>query len=316
MLPTTSQVHYDGILQNVSIKYKNGMYIGNDVAPVISVDFQSDNYYVFSKADEFRDTANYRAPGTQSVRDGFTLSTDNYNCKEIAISTQLTDETRANADRVLRMETSKTNFVTNKILLKQETLAEATFMTTGNWAYSSTPGTLWSTLATSTPVEDIQSAIQSVETGNGYKVNTMILSKNVWNVLKFHPEITALLRTDATKKVRVDDLKYLFELDNIYIGSATKNTALPGATASYSQIWSKDVWLGYVNPNPGLEEASAVYTFSWNYLNSRGGEPLGVRGVRRWRDENVHSDIIEAYQNYDMKIVGSDLGYVLEGVIA
>ena len=120
MTPTTSQVHYDQILGNVSILYKNGEFIGDQIAPVMPVTFRSDHYYVFSKADEFRDTAQYRAPGTSSNRDGFGLSTDSYECKEIAQSTRLEDETRANADAVLRIESAKTRFVTNKISLKNE----------------------------------------------------------------------------------------------------------------------------------------------------------------------------------------------------
>ena len=98
MTPTTSQVHYDQILGNVSILYKNGEFIGDQIAPVIPVTFRSDHYYVFSKADEFRDTAQYRAPGTSSNRDGFGLSTDSYECKEIAQSTRL--ESAANGQGV------------------------------------------------------------------------------------------------------------------------------------------------------------------------------------------------------------------------
>jgi len=316
MRPTTSQVHYDSMLQNVSILYKNGMYIAGNIAPVIPVKFQSDYYYIFSKADEFRDTAEYRAPGTSSNRDGFGLSNDSYKCREIAQSTQLEDETRANADSVLRIESNKTRFVTNKIELKYEVLTETLFMTTSNWANSATPSVLWDVYATSDPITDIETAIDAVESGNGYSANTMILAKNVWKKLKHHPKLLARLSNDTKRILTIQDLRDIFDIPNIYIGQATKNTANQGQTASYSPIWSKDVWIGYITPTPGLEEATAVYTFSWDYTGSSSGEPIGVRGTRRWRDENIHSDIIEAYQSFDQKIVGSDLGYVLEGVIS
>ena len=317
MRPTHSQVHYDGILQNVSILYKNGEYIGDNIAPVIPVEFQSDNYYIFSKADEFRDTANYRAPGTSSSRDGFSLSTDSYKCREIAQSTRLEDETNANADKVLRIESAKTRFVTNKIALKHEILTETLFMTTSNWDNSATPSVLWDDYTNSDPITDIETAIDTVETGNGYSANTIIIAKDVWKKLKHHPQLIGRLSNDTTRILSLDDLRRIFDFENIYIGKASKNTAQQGQTASYSAIWSGDVWIGYINPNPGLEEASAVYTYSWDYTGSRGGEPSGfVRGVRRWRDENIHSDIIEAYQSFDQKITGSDLGYVLEACIS
>jgi hypothetical protein len=317
MTPTTRDVHYDQILGNISILYKNANYIGDKIAPVIPVTFRSDHYYVFSKADEFRDTAQYRAPGTSSNRDGFGLSTDSYECKEIAQSTKLEDETRANADAVLRIETAKTRFVTNKIALKNEVLLEALYMTTGNWDNSATPSVLWDDYDDSQPITDFETAIDAVESGHGLTCNTFVLAKNVWKKLKHHPQLIGRLSNDTTRILSLDDLRKLFDIEYIHIGKATKNTAQIGQTASYSAIWSKDVWVGYINQNPGLEEVSASYTYSWDYTNSPGGEPEGaVRGVRRWRDENVHSDIIEAYQSFDHKITASDLGYVIEGAIS
>lgn len=316
MRPTTAQVHQDAILQNVSIRYKNGLYIADNISPVIPVAKRSDYYYIFDKADEFRDTAEYRAPGTSSNRDGFGLSTEQYQCREIAQSTRLEDETRANADAVLDIEGAKTRFVTNKIMLKWEILTEALFMTTGNWGSSTTPSVLWDVYDTSDPITDIETAIDTVETGHGYNANTMIISKNVWKKLKHHPKLIARLSNDTTRILSVNDLKKIFDIPNIHIGSATKNTAIQGATASYSPIWDKDVWIGYITPTPGLEEATAVYTYVWDYTGSSGGELQGTRGIRRWRDENIHSDIIEGYQSFDQKITGSSLGYVLEACIS
>lgn len=316
MKPTTSQVHYPGILQNVSILYKNADYIADMLSPTIPVTFQKDHYYEFSRADEFRNSAAYRAPGTSSQRDGFGLSTDSYSTKEIAISTILEDETRANADKVLRMEAAKTRFVTNKILLKHEIDTEAKLMTTSNWGGSTTPSVLWDDGDNSDPITDIETGIDAVESGHGLKANTMVIAKNLWKVMKHHPMLIGRLSNDKTRILSLDDLRQLFEIDRIFIGSASKNTANEGQTASYSPIWSKDMWIGHVNMNPGKEEASAMYTFSWDYTGSKGGEPKGIRGVRRWRDENIHSDVIEAYQSYDQKITGSGLGYVIEGAIS
>lgn len=315
MRPTSSNVHYNQILQNVSIRYKNGMYIGESIAPVIPVQKDSDNYYIFSKADDFRDTAKYRAPGTSSRQDGFSLSTDSYKTREIAISTKLEDEVRKNSDSVLNIEVTKTNYVTKKIFLRHEILTEALFMTTGNWDNSATPSDLWDDYNNSDPITDIETAIDTVETGNGYPANSIIIAKNVWKKLKHHPAILAKLPNDTQRVTTIQDLKDIFGFEKIFIGEATKNTAKQGQTASYSPIWSKDVWVGYITDIPGIEEASATYTFSWDYTGSNAGEPIGIRGTRQWREEKIHSDIIEAYQSFDQKITGSDLGYVIEGCI-
>lgn len=317
MNPTLSNVHHETMLQNITIAYRNQIYIADGIAPVIPVQKQSDYYYIFDRASELRDTAGYRSPGTSSNRDGFTLSEAKYSTKEIAQSTQLEDEVDANADRVLNIRLNKTRFVTNKILLKHEILTEAKLMTTGNWANSATPTVLWSDYDASDPISDIETAISTIEDATGYAPNTMVMAKNVWKILKHHPQLLARLSNDSLRVLKINELSLIFdELEYIYIGKASKNTSEQGITASYSNIWSKDVWIGYVNKNPGLESPSAIYTFGWDYTGSRGGEPIGIGGVRRWRDENIHSDIIEAYKSYDQKITGSDLGYVLEAVIA
>lgn len=311
MRPTRSQIHHDGILQNISIMYKNLKYIGEDIAPVVPVTFDSDYYYEFSKGDFYRDTADYRAPGTPSNRDGFATSTTKYDCKEIAQSTTLSDEDRARADAVLRIETSKTNFCVEKIRLKHEITAEALFMTTGNWDNSATPTNTWDDYNNSDPVNDIETAIDALE-----YCNTFVCAKDVWKKLKHHPALLAKLSNNTKRILTPGDFQELFDIEYIHIGKAKKNTETQGQTASLSDIWTKDCWFGYVNKAPGLEEPTATYTFSWDYSNSKGEELPGIRGVRRWRDENVHSDIIEAYQSFDMKVVGSDLGYVIENAIA
>lgn len=315
MNPTTTAVHYPQILQNLSIRHKNGEFIGDMIAPVIPVSFASDYYYEFSKADDLRDTADYRAPGTSSNRDGFTLSQTQYSCKEIAQSTQLEDETKANADAILNLEMAKTRFVTNKIMLKHEVLTESKLMTTGNWTSSNTPTIKWNNYDSSDPLTDLRTAFTTIKGYCPYGANTMVLGYDVWECMKYHPVLVGRLSNDTTRILTIDNLKYMFGVDKVLIGMASKNTSRRGVTASYSDIWTKDIWIGYVNPTPGIEEPSALYTFSWDYSNSRNNEPMGIRGVRKWRDENIHSWIIEAYQSLDQKITGADYGYVLEAVI-
>jgi hypothetical protein len=311
MNPTSNAVHNDVVLENVSIKYKNGLYIADKLAPMVRVKNQSDKYYIFDKRDSLSDLAAKRQEGTSSNREGFRLSTDSFKCEEIALSTTLSDEARDNADSVLRLETAKTNFVTDKILLRWEVLAAGIMTTSTNWANSSTPTYLWDDNGVnSSPITDIENAIDAVEAGTGHRVNKMVISKDVYKVLKHHPEIIGRMANDTMRIATLQTLRDIFDIEDIMIGDASKNTANKGQTASYSKIWTKDVWLGVVADAPALETPSALYTFVWP--RDRGQ----IRGVRRWRDEDVHSDIIEAFMNFDMKVTGSDMGYLLEAVIS
>ena len=44
--PTVSDVHTNAAMANVSIAFRNGMYIAEQVAPVVPVTKKSDFYYV------------------------------------------------------------------------------------------------------------------------------------------------------------------------------------------------------------------------------------------------------------------------------
>ena len=309
MTPTHNDVHIDQIMTNLSIAYRNGMYIAEQVFPYVNVKKQSDKFYIFTKGDWFRNTAKKRAPGGRSEGSGFSLSDDTYYCEEVAEHTLLADETKDNADSVLNIEANKVNFVTDKILLEYEARIETMCMTTSNWDNSATPANLWDDYDNSYPLSDIETGIDAIEDTSGKMANTMILSNDVWKKLKHHPELLDRMPVTGMRSATLDVLRSLTGIDKILVGRAIKNTTDLGLTASYSRVWSGDVWIGHVAPAPALDTPSAGYTFVW----PRDGK---IRGVRRWRDEDHHSDKIEAFMCYDEKITGSDLGYVLEACIS
>ena len=309
-LPTHNDVHIDQIMTNISIAYRNGYYIADQVFPLVNVKKQSDKYFVFTKGDWFRNTAKKRAPGGRSEGSGFRLSDGSYYCEEVAEHTLLEDETRDNADSVLNYETNKVNFVTDKILLELEERIEKMCMTTTNWDNYSTPTNLWSDYDNSDPLADIETAIDTIEGISGRLANTMVISNDVWKKLKHHPQLLDRMPVTGLRSATIDILKALTGIDKILIGRSLVNTAVEGqATDVFARIWSKDVWVGHVAAAPALDTPSAGYTFVW----PRDGQ---IRGVRRWRDEDHHSDKIEAFMCYDDKVTGSDLGYVLDAVIA
>lgn len=311
MQPTPRQAHVDAVLSNISIAYKNRLYIADDVFPVVRVGKQSDKYYTFPLGEWFRDEAKRRAPGSPSEGGGFPLSTDTYFAEERAYHTVLDDETRDNADAVLAIETAKTNFVTEKILIWLERLVADLCFTAANWGSSTTlSGTdQWSDYDNSDPVANLETAIDTVEDATGQLANTVAIGKAVWRKLKHHPQLLDRLPTTGLKTATVDTLKALLGVDRVLIGNALHNNAKRGAANSLTQIWGKHVWVGHVAPSPGRMVPSAGYAFCW----PRNGQ---LRGVRRWRYEDGHADKIEAFQSLDAKVTGTDLGYVIRDAVA
>lgn len=319
MQPRTRDVHVDKILTNISIAFRNRMYIADMIFPDVRVEYQSDKYYIFPLEEWFRDEAQKRAPGGRSVGGGFPLSTDSYFAEEIAYHTLLEDEVKQNADAVLRMEAAKTNFVTEKIFLNREIKVSDIVFDSANWENSVTlSGTdQWDDYDNSDPIDDLETAIDTVEEETGQLVNTIVMGREVWRGLKHHPQLLDRLPLTGLKTATLQTLTALLADQGdeqiqlrVLVGAARKNDNARGATdQSLTPIWGKHCWIGHVAPSPGREIPSAGYNFVW----PDNGQ---VRGVRRWRDEDHHSDKIEAFTRFDQKVTGKALGYLIEDAVS
>src|SRR3989304_1871939 len=101
MKPTSSDVHVNAPLTNISVAYLQAAenYISDKVFPVVPVAKQSDRFFKYGKDDWFRDDARERAPATESAGGGFTLdNTPNYYARVFAFHKDVDDQLRANAD--------------------------------------------------------------------------------------------------------------------------------------------------------------------------------------------------------------------------
>ncbi|NBR70500.1 MAG: hypothetical protein EBT75_00125 [Proteobacteria bacterium] len=84
--PTSSQVHVDAILTNISVAYmqQQANFIASRVFPIVPVSKQSDKFFTYTKNDWFRDEAQRRADATESAGGGYGLSTDTYQARTSA----------------------------------------------------------------------------------------------------------------------------------------------------------------------------------------------------------------------------------------
>jgi len=303
--PVKQSVYIDKALTNISIAYRNRSYIWDQIFPAVRVDKESGKYWVFTQGDWFRDEAAVRAPGDEAPKSGFTLSTSSYNCEEYALATDLPDRTLDNADAALRLRVSKTEFVTDKILLRMERQLASEIFTTGIWGTDNTTATDWDDTTNSTPIEDVMTAIDTIALATGIEPNTLVLGREVWKALKVHPDIKDVIKYTQKAIPTPDLLAQIWDLERVLIGRAIYNSAAEGATPSYSAVWGKHALVCHVAPNPGLMTPSAGYTFL--------ARPFRVR---RWRDDAKEAEIIEASIIVDFVVTGSGLGYFFSSIVS
>src|SRR5690349_9235444 len=120
--PPSSSVHVDYALTNMSVAYMQdeSTYISTKIFPVVASEHQSNKYYVYTKNDWFRDEAQVRGEGEESAGSGYTVSTNSFNCPVYSVHKDVPDQVLQNADAAIRPLYDATEFVTQRLLLRQE----------------------------------------------------------------------------------------------------------------------------------------------------------------------------------------------------
>lgn len=310
--PTSSDVHVDAVLTNVSTAYiqDHNNFVASQVFAPVRVAKQTDKYFTYTKADWFRDEAALRADGTESQGSGYGLSTATYSADVYALHKDVGDQARDNADAGIDLDRDATEFVTQRLLLRHEMEFAATAFTTGIWdtdiAGASLSSGTWEN-PLSDPVGDVDLGRSTIQGATGFTPNTLVVGYNVHLRLKNHPDIVDRFKYTSSQSITNDIIARVLDVDRYLVCMAVKNTAAEGAAGVYAPVMdTNDALLCYANPSPSLLAPSAGYTFVWQ--GTSGGLGADV-GVSRFRMDHLKADRIEAEMAWDTKIVGTDLGY-------
>lgn len=324
MNPTQNKIHVNRPLTMMSVAYmqEQANFIANQAAPIIPVDHKSDEYYVFEKEDLFRDEAEERAPGTESVGGEHKLGTDTYRCKPYSFHEDVTDQDRANQDEGIDLDQEAVELVTHKLLIRREKAWNSKFFKPGVWgnqlvgvAGAPAGGQFrrWDDYVNSDPRTQFKGAQSRLLSTTGRKGNTLILHYDVKEALIDHP--TFIERTKYTSKdsITPEMIARYFDVERVLIAQAIENRAAKGVAADMGFIAGKHALLAYVAPKAGKRTPSAMYTFTWKYAPISPKE--GVR-IKKFRMESIESDRVEGTQNWDDKIICSDMGYFFQDAIS
>lgn len=313
--PTSSQVHVDAILTNISVAYmqQQANFVASRVFPIVPVSKQSDKFFTYTKNDWFRDEAQRRADATESAGGGYGLSTDSYQCDVFAFHKDIGDQTRANADAPIQVDREAAEFVTSRLMLKMETQFVSTFFKTGVWGTDNTPSNLWSDYTSSDPLNDVENAKRAILATTGFEPNTLLLGYDVFKTLKNHPDLVDRIKYTSSQVITEGLMASLFDVPRVMVAKAVKATNNEGGTAAYDFTHGKNALLCYSAPSAGLLQPSAGYVMSWTGVSQGLGQTIGTSRIRM---EQFKADRIESEVSFDMKVIGADLGYFFSAVVS
>ena len=312
--PSLGDVHVNVALSNISVAYlqDQSVFVADQVFPIIPVQSQSNVYYKFTKSDFFRDEARRRAPGSETAGGGFTLSTGQYACEITGWHQDISDPLRANADSVLGLDRAVTEQVTRKLLIRRERQWASTYFNTGLWGTDITPATKWD-VSTSNPLADVEVGKVKILQNTGFAPNTLVLSPNVFSSLRYNPAIRDQFKYTSADSINLQMMARYFNIDKVLVVNAVYDAGVEGdASPTMSFVVGKHALLCYTPDSPGLMTPAAGYTFAWNGYT---GASAGTR-IKKFRMENLASDRIEGEMAFDLRLIGSDLGYFLNAVVS
>lgn len=318
-LPDLSTTHIDVPLTDISIAYQQAdeTYISRQIIPEVKTDKKSNIYFKFPKGTFFRDEAAPRAPATETVRGGFTVETERFECNVWSFGHDVSDQQLANVDAPLDRLRSATNLVTQRMLIRQEVDFRDKFFKSGIWDHNKTGGTdftKWSNYTDSNPIEDIAYARSQMQRTTAKTPNVAVMGWDVFRILQHHPDVVDRMKYTTQSIAEADSLATLFGIKKILVGQSIINTAKEGQADNWERIYGNNMCLYYVADAPAIEEPSAGYRFRWSGISDSGDANTQI-GITRIDQPNTRAIRIESQEAWDNKVVGTDLGYFMSDCI-
>jgi hypothetical protein len=296
----------DPVLTNLALGYTNNELVGERLMPFVPVDKETSKLPKFGK-EAFKLYNTERALRAESNR---------INPEGIGSIDLVTDEHdieypidyRESAEAAFPLEAHGTNVTQGVIQLRREKMIADMAQNPANYPAGNkialAGNSQFSSKATSDPLGVVEDGKDAIRAKTGKRPNTMVLGALALKSLRFHPQLTDLIKYTSKGIVRLDALRELFEIPNIYVGEAIYSSDAD----VFSDVWLDNIILAYVPQAPaqqGMERN--VYEPSFGYTPRRRGMPqVDVR------NPSGKVELVRSTDNFRPYIVGAEAGYLIQ----
>lgn len=323
---TPSDLHIDQYLTNLSVAFvqDSTKFVADKVFPIVPVSKASDKYSIYPKGHFWRDEVAPRPLGGRPNQANFDVEQGTYLAEEEGLEYKLDDRLRANADQPLNPDRAGMRLLTEQMMVHRDSDWAASFFKEGVWGTnlkgkSSSPSTgefLQFDQSGTEPIEFLDQERDGLGAATGTDPNTLVLGRDVFRVVKNHPEVRDRIKYTQRGIVTADLLAELFGVERVVIPGSVKNSAAEGATDAIDFIvGKKDMLLVYSAPNPAIDQPSGGYIFAWTGLIPGATNAFGGV-IERGREELAHSDVFQIRCAYDMKVVAPELGVFFKSAVS
>lgn len=264
--PSPDSLHTPVWLPNILEAYVNNKMVANRVCPVVKVMNRSDKVASIPFGTGLS-PADTRLAGQASMVPELTWSVatrGTYAVEDQGLRSFIPVDSVTNADPPFEVRRRTATILASTMELMDEIEGAALLGTSGNYAsgYSSTISSVtdrWNNDA-SDPADQVRTGVAKLLTNDGQTKVVVVLGRDVFRALQKHPKVLAAFYSrpstasgPTTMTVTEKMLAELFEVDEVVVGKAKKNTANAGQTVSLSDVWSNFASAVVVNDSPSAE---------------------------------------------------------------
>ncbi|EKN3403269.1 hypothetical protein O1Y79_002709 [Yersinia enterocolitica] len=304
----------DPVLTSIARGYKNAAFIGERIFPIVETDKEGVTVPTFGKT-AFVEFETQRAVGADSnvlVREKTGSLDLVLNEHDLAAPVDY----REKAESMFNEESKAIRRVTNGVNLKRELYAARLAQDPKVYVQGSVKALAAAERwvgGKGDPIGIIEAGIEAVRNKTGLRPNLMTMGASVMSLLKFHPAIQAAIGANERKRITIEILKDLFQLDDVVVGEPVSMASMKDAQdkdKTPSDIWADNLMLHYVGkPQPGTTSADENEP-SFGYTLRRKGMPVADKYDGAGGKVNYcrYTDI------YKVAVVGGDAGYLISNI--
>ncbi|ECS6408034.1 hypothetical protein B1P41_12430 [Salmonella enterica subsp. enterica serovar Poona] len=305
----------DPVLTSIARGYKNAAFIGERIFPIVETDKEGVTVPTFGKT-AFVEFETQRAVGADSnvlVREKTGSLDLVLNEHDLAAPVDY----REKAESMFNEESKAIRRVTNGVNLKRELYAARLAQDPKVYIQGSVKSLVAAERwvgGKGDPIGVIEAGIEAVRNKTGLRPNLMTMGASVMALLKFHPAIQAAIGANERKRITLEILKDLFQVEDVVVGEPVSMASMKDAQdkdKTPSDIWADNLMLHYVGkPQPGTTSADENEP-SFGYTLRRKGMPVADKYDGAGGKVNYcrYTDI------YKVAVVGGDAGYLISNIV-
>lgn len=304
----------DKFLTNLSNKLVPKGFIAEMVLPIVPVVETTGKIANYGNGHLRIETTLHIGRGPYARVDSVTRSSDTYSLENHGLQATITDEDFRNVEKPYDARIDETDALTTHLLLEKEAglaniLQDPAIITqgitlAGNAQYNNRDH------ADSNPIEDRQTAGNTLLDIIGSEPNVAIMGRKVFNALRFHNQLIRSLgfadnRAGALSEA---ELAMALELEKIFVGDALFNSAKEGQADVIGPVWGKDLIYAKVG-EPALRQKVLGFT-----MQKSGRAPRTVQREKNFTPRG--SEELSVDDSYDQLILNAECGFLIQDAIA